>query len=137
MKALETLSLIEKIEPYQVSAPVGDRSMTILEPRLTDQWFMNMKNMANEALSAHQDGRLNFVPDVWDKTYQNWLTDIQDWCISRQLVWGHRIPAWYDEDHQVYVGESEQAIEKFQISGKLTQDTDVLDTWFSSHFGRL
>jgi valyl-tRNA synthetase len=133
VKALDELGLLDRVEPYQNSTPIGDRSLSILEPRLTNQWFVDMKKMAEHALAAQKDGRLNFIPNVWDKTYENWLVDIQDWCISRQLMWGHQVPAYYDVQGNVYVGKSEQEIrEKHQISGELRQDDDVLDTWFSS-----
>ena len=117
--------------------PHGDRSHAVLEPRLTDQWYVDAKTLAQPALAAVRDGRTNFVPKNWEKTYFEWLENIQPWCISRQLWWGHRIPAWYDEDGNVFVAESEAealeaAREKHKRDVTLTRDEDVLDTWFSS-----
>ena len=129
------LDLIEKIEDYDLSVPRGDRSGAILEPFLTDQWFVKMQPLAEPAIRAVKKGDIKFVPENWSKTYFEWMENIQDWCISRQLWWGHRIPAWYDEDNNVYVGTNEEEIrDRHNLSSsiQLKQDEDVLDTWFSS-----
>ncbi len=135
VQEMEELELIEKIEDYNLSVPRGDRSGAILEPFLTDQWFVKMQPLAEPAIRAVKKGDIKFVPENWSKTYFEWMENIQDWCISRQLWWGHRIPAWYDEDNNVYVGINEEEIrDKHNISSstELKQDEDVLDTWFSS-----
>ncbi|MHA7772699.1 valine--tRNA ligase [Roseibium sp. M-1] len=120
------------VESKKIMQPYGDRSKVVIEPMLTDQWFVDAKTLAAPALKAVQDGSTKFVPENWDKTYYNWLNDIQPWCISRQLWWGHQIPVWYDEDGNEYCAMSEEeAVAK--AGGKtLTRDEDVLDTWFSS-----
>ncbi len=135
VQEMQGLDLIEKIEDYNLSIPRGDRSGAILEPFLTDQWFVKMEPLAEPAIRAVKEGDIKFVPENWSKTYFEWMENIQDWCISRQLWWGHRIPAWYDEDNNVYVGTNEEEIrDKNNISSstQLKQDEDVLDTWFSS-----
>jgi valyl-tRNA synthetase len=135
IEKIKSLGLLDKIEDYQLSVPRGDRSGAILEPLLTDQWFVKMKPLAEPAIKVVKDGELKFVPENWSKTYFDWMENIQDWCISRQLWWGHRIPAWYDNEGNVYVGKSEEAVRKEQQinpSIRLKQDDDVLDTWFSS-----
>lgn len=133
IKDLTSLGLMEKVEPHTSAVPIGDRTNTVLEPYLTDQWYIKMDALAEAALEDLNNGSLKFVPDNWKKNYQMWLDNIQDWCISRQLWWGHQIPAFYDENGNVYVGTSEEAVRKaHDISGPLTQDNDVLDTWFSS-----
>ena len=135
IEKIESLGLLDKTEDYQLSVPRGDRSGAILEPLLTDQWFVKMKPLAEPAIKVVRDGELNFVPENWSKTYFDWMENIQDWCISRQLWWGHRIPAWYDNEDNVYVGMSEEAVRKennINPSIRLKQDDDVLDTWFSS-----
>lgn len=132
---LESLSLLEKIEPHVHMVPVGDRSGVILEPMLTKQWFLKCDQIAKVALKEVADGNIKFVPHNWVNTYNHWLNNIQDWCISRQLWWGHRIPAWYDDFSNIYVGNSlEEVREKYNLNPneKLTQEQDVLDTWFSS-----
>jgi valyl-tRNA synthetase len=132
---LTAQSLLEKSEPHVLKIPRGDRSGVVIEPYLTDQWFMKMEPLAVPAIKAVENGAIKFVPENWDKTYFQWLNNIQDWCISRQLWWGHRIPAWYDNDDNVYVGHNEQEVrQKNNLSAaiKLTQDNDVLDTWFSA-----
>jgi len=132
---LEQLNLIEKIDPHTLKVPRGDRSGVVIEPYLTDQWFMKMQPLAEPAIAAVKDGTLRFIPEGWTKTYLLWLENIQDWCISRQLWWGHRIPAWYDDRDNIYVGNDEQTVRrenKLPDSIKLRQETDVLDTWFSS-----
>ncbi|MBO6755514.1 MAG: valine--tRNA ligase [Roseibium sp.] len=120
------------VESKKIMQPFGDRSKVVIEPMLTDQWFVDAKTLAAPALKAVQDGETKFVPGNWDKTYFNWLNDIQPWCISRQLWWGHQIPVWYDEEGNEYCAQTEaEAIE--MAGGKaLTRDEDVLDTWFSS-----
>ena len=132
---LEAAGFLEKIEAHKLMVPRGDRSHAVLEPYLTDQWFVKIRPLAEPAIEAVKDGRIRFVPENWSKTYFNWMYDIQDWCISRQLWWGHRIPCWYDDAGNAYVAHSEEnAREKYQLPPELelTQDDDVLDTWFSS-----
>ncbi len=132
---LEAAGLLEKTEPHKLMVPRGDRSGAVVEPYLTDQWYVKVQPLAEPAIRAVEDGRIKFVPENWSKTYYEWMRNIQDWCISRQLWWGHRIPAWYDTDGNIYVGESEAAVrQQHQLEDKidLTQDNDVLDTWFSS-----
>ncbi len=131
----ENLGLLDKVEDYTVKIPRGDRSGAVVEPYLTDQWYVKIEPLAKPAIEAVETGRIRFVPENWSKTYFDWMYNIQDWCISRQLWWGHRIPAWYDADGNVYVGLDEaDARNKNGLSADvvLTQDTDVLDTWFSS-----
>ena len=132
---LEASGLLEKIEPHTLKVPRGDRSGAVIEPWLTPQWYVNAKKLAEPAIKAVEAGAIEFVPKQWENTYFAWMRDIQDWCISRQLWWGHRIPAWYDEANNVFVGESEAAVrEAYSIPDgtPLRQDDDVLDTWFSS-----
>lgn len=130
---LTAQNLLEKTEPHVLKIPRGDRSGAIIEPYLTDQWFVRMAPLAEPAIKAVENGDVRFVPDNWNKTYFQWLHNIQDWCISRQLWWGHRIPVWYDDTGKAYVGHNEQEIrQQNQISGELRQDEDVLDTWFSA-----
>ncbi len=127
--------LLVKEEPHTLKIPRGDRSGVIVEPLLTDQWFVKAKPLAQKAIEAVESGDIKFVPENWQKTYYEWMNNIQDWCISRQLWWGHQIPAWSDLDGKIYVATSEQeARAKYDIGGNvvLTQDEDVLDTWFSS-----
>ncbi|MCB1866301.1 MAG: valine--tRNA ligase [Chromatiales bacterium] len=131
---LETVGLIERIEAHRHVVPRGDRSGAVLEPWLTDQWFVRAGPLAETAIRAVENGRIRFVPENWTKTYYEWMRNIQDWCISRQIWWGHRIPAWYDEAGNVYVGRSEVEVRERHALGDrpLRQDDDVLDTWFSS-----
>ena len=132
---LTELDLIEKIVPHRFTVPRGDRSQSVVEPYLTDQWFVRIGPLAEPAIKAVENGEIRFVPGNWAKTYFEWMRDIQDWCISRQLWWGHRIPAWYDAEDNIYVGRNEQEVrEKYGLGAelKLSQDPDVLDTWFSS-----
>ncbi len=132
---LDAAGLLEKIEDHKLMVPRGDRSGTVIEPLLTDQWFVKAGPLAEPAIKAVENGDIKFVPDNWKNTYFEWMRNIEDWCISRQIWWGHRIPAWYDEEGDVYVGRSEAEIrEKHNLSDDitLTQDEDVLDTWFSS-----
>jgi len=133
--AFEALGLLDRVEEYTVKIPRGDRSGAVVEPYLTDQWYVKIAPLAEPAIEAVQSGRIRFVPDNWSKTYFDWMYNIQDWCISRQLWWGHRIPAWYDDDGTVYVGRSEAEVrDRHGLSDEvsLRQDEDVLDTWFSS-----
>jgi valyl-tRNA synthetase len=134
---LEAAGLLEKVDPHTLPVPRGDRSGAVLEPWLTDQWYVRIAPLAAPAIAAVEDGRIRFVPDNWSKTYFQWMRNIQDWCISRQLWWGHRIPAWYDDDGNIYVARSEAEAQAAATKqrGKpvaLRQDEDVLDTWFSS-----
>ena len=132
---LQALGLVERVEDYQRNVPRGDRSGSIVEPYLTDQWYVDIQPLAKPAIEAVESGRVRFVPENWSKTYFEWMHNIQDWCISRQLWWGHRIPAWYDESENVYVGKTEEDVRERHGLGPeiaLRQDDDVLDTWFSS-----
>jgi len=132
---MEHLGLVEEVEDHVLSVPRGDRSGLIIEPMLTDQWFADAKTLARPAIEAVEDGRIQFVPKQYENMYFSWMRDIQDWCISRQLWWGHRIPAWYDADGNIYVGRSEAEVRrKYSLDSglELEQDEDVLDTWFSS-----
>jgi valyl-tRNA synthetase len=134
---LDELGLLEKVEPHRHAVPHGDRSGVPIEPLLTVQWYCNAGELAKPAIAAVEDGRTKFVPQQWENTFFAWMRDIQPWCISRQLWWGHRIPAWYAPDGSVFVATSEteahaQAREKLGTGVALTQDEDVLDTWFSS-----
>ncbi|QCT95935.1 valine--tRNA ligase [Stutzerimonas degradans] len=131
----EAMSLLEKIDDHALKVPRGDRSGTIIEPWLTDQWYVSTKPLAEKAIAAVENGQIQFVPKQYENMYFSWMRDIQDWCISRQLWWGHRIPAWYDEAGNVYVGRDETEVRKrYEIRNDepLRQDEDVLDTWFSS-----
>ncbi len=133
LKDLEAAGLLLQTKPHKLMVPKSDRTHTVIEPMLTDQWFVSMEKLAKPAISAVETGAIKFVPENWSNTYFQWLENIQDWCISRQLWWGHRIPAWYDEDGNVYVGRSlDEAQGKAGDGRKLKQDEDVLDTWFSS-----
>ncbi len=133
VKDLEALDLLEKIEPHTLMTPRGDRTNTVIEPYMTDQWFVKIQPLADPAIEAVKNGDIHFVPSNWEKTYFNWMDNIQDWCISRQIWWGHRIPAWYDEDGKIYVASSLEEVQQQAGEGVvLRQDEDVLDTWFSS-----
>ena len=130
---LDHQKLIEKIDPHTLMVPRGDRTNSIIEPYMTDQWFVKVKPLAEPAIDAVKNGSIRFVPENWEKTYFNWMENIEDWCISRQIWWGHRIPAWYDKEGNYYVADSiEEAQEQAGKNVELTQDEDVLDTWFSS-----
>jgi len=145
---LETQSLVESIKPHKLMVPRGDRTKSVIEPMLTDQWFVAMtkpapegtynpgKSITEVALDVVRDGEIRFYPENWSNTYNQWLENIQDWCISRQLWWGHQIPAWYAEDGQIFVARTEQdalaQAKKAGVTGPLRRDDDVLDTWFSS-----
>jgi len=134
---LEEKGMVEKIEPHTNVVPHGDRSSAVIEPFLTDQWYVNAKELAKPAIAAVREGKTKFVPQNWEATYFNWMENIQPWCISRQLWWGHQIPAWYGPDGKAFVGLSEteaqcDADKHYGKATKLTRDEDVLDTWFSS-----
>ncbi len=132
---LEEQGLLEKIEDHRLMVPRGDRSGAVIEPFLTDQWYVKIEPLAKPAIEAVESGHTRFVPDNWKNTYFDWMRNIQDWCISRQIWWGHRIPAWYDEQGNVYVGRSESEVRQqhgLADDYPLKQDEDVLDTWFSS-----
>ena len=135
--ALDALGLVDKIEDNTHTVPFGDRSDKVIEPWLTDQWYVDAATLAKPAREAVEDGRTKFVPANWDKTYFEWMNNIQPWCISRQLWWGHQIPAWYGPDGEVFVGETQEAAAAkaeahYGAPTELTRDEDVLDTWFSS-----
>jgi valyl-tRNA synthetase len=137
VERLEANGLIEKIEPYVYTVPHGDRSNTVIEPFLTDQWYVDAKTLAKPAIDAVKRGRTVFVPKQWENTYFHWMENIQPWCISRQLWWGHQIPAWYGPDGEIFVAKDEDGAKALAAAhyGKpaaLTRDEDVLDTWFSS-----
>lgn len=132
---LDSAGLLEKVDDHGLKVPRGDRSGLVIEPMLTDQWFVATAALAKPAIEAVEDGRIEFVPKQYENMYFSWMRDIQDWCISRQLWWGHRIPAWYDSEGNIYVARNEaEAREKYQLADsiELKQDDDVLDTWFSS-----
>lgn len=135
IKDLQEENLLVKTEPHKLKVPRGEKSNVIIEPLLTDQWYVKTKPLAEPAIAAVKNGDIRFIPDTWNKTYFQWMDNIEDWCISRQLWWGHRIPAWYDNQSNVYVGYSENDVRfKYSIDDTtpLKQDEDVLDTWFSS-----
>ena len=129
---LQTRDLLEDTKKHKLVVPRGERTHAVIEPMLTDQWFVNMEGLAKRGLDVVENGSLKFVPENWTSTYKQWLENIQDWCISRQLWWGHRIPAWYDEDGRIYVARTLAEAQQQAGSKTLTQDEDVLDTWFSS-----
>ena len=132
---LDEQGALVKIEPHKLKVPRGDRTGAVIEPYLTDQWYVAVESLAKPAIEAVESGEIRFVPENWNKTYYQWMHNIQDWCISRQLWWGHRIPAWYDENGNVFVGRTEEEVrEKHGLGSDVTlsQDDDVLDTWFSS-----
>ncbi|MBF0133941.1 MAG: valine--tRNA ligase [Magnetococcales bacterium] len=137
VEALEALGLLAGIEPHELMVPRGDRSRAVIEPLLTDQWFVKAGPLAEKAIEAVEDGRIRFVPANWSKTYFEWMRNIQDWCISRQIWWGHRIPAWYGPDGHIFVCNCEETVyelaaEHYGEPVTLQRDQDVLDTWFSS-----
>ncbi len=135
IEELGSLGLLEKTDDHKLMVPRGDRSGSVIEPFLTDQWYVKVETLAKPAIEAVENGDIKFVPDNWKNTYFEWMRNIEDWCISRQIWWGHRIPAWYDENGGIYVGRSEQEVrEQHKLSSDiiLRQDEDVLDTWFSS-----
>ncbi len=132
---LEAAGLLERIDDHKLMVPRGDRSGAVVEPYLTDQWYVRAAPLAKAAIEVVENGRIRFVPDNWKNTYYEWMRNIEDWCISRQIWWGHRIPAWYDDDGNIYVGRSEEDVRASHGLGDdvaLRRDEDVLDTWFSS-----
>src|SRR5262252_6894676 len=133
---LRSQDLLASEKPYRLRVPRSGRTGVIVEPMLTDQWFVKMDGLAKRGLDAVAKGDVRFFPDYWTSTYNQWLEKIQDWCISRQLWWGHQIPAWYDAEGNVYVARSEEEATKLAAAkghrGALKRDEDVLDTWFSS-----
>ena len=131
---MDALGLLHSIEENDMTVPYGDRGGVVIEPMLTNQWYVDAKKLAGPAIAAVEDGRIKFVPQQYENMYFSWMRNIQDWCISRQLWWGHRIPAWYDQSGKAYVGISEEDVrEKYALGdAELHQDEDVLDTWFSS-----
>ncbi|MBR9792052.1 MAG: valine--tRNA ligase [Gammaproteobacteria bacterium] len=132
---LEEDGVLVKIDDHKLKVPRGDRTGAVIEPYLTDQWYVAIEELAKPAIEAVESGEIRFVPENWNKTYYQWMNNIQDWCISRQLWWGHRIPAWYDNEGNVYVGRTEDEVRnKYHLEEgvQLNQDEDVLDTWFSS-----
>ncbi|MFA3791857.1 valine--tRNA ligase [Aliiglaciecola sp. SL4] len=132
---LEASELLVKVENHKLKVPRGDRTGAVIEPYLTDQWYVAVESLAKPAIEAVESGEIKFVPENWNKTYYQWMYNIQDWCISRQLWWGHRIPAWYDDKGGIYVGRNEAEVrQKHNLDAEvnLRQDEDVLDTWFSS-----
>ena len=135
LSELQESNNLTKVSDHKMVIPRGDRSLSIIEPLMTDQWYVKIKPLAEEAIRCVKEKEIKFVPENWEKTYFEWMNNIQDWCISRQLWWGHRIPAWYDEEKNIYVGKDEIDVrKKYDIKSQtiLTQDEDVLDTWFSS-----
>jgi valyl-tRNA synthetase len=132
LKELEELEILVQVDEIKHTMPYGDRSGVVIEPFLMDQWYVDAKTMAGPAMDAVRSGKTEFVPKNWENTYFEWLENIQPWCISRQLWWGHQIPAWYDEDGKIYVAETEGEAQKQAGDKKITRDEDVLDTWFSS-----
>ena len=135
VEELDGQGLLVKIDKHKLKVPRGDRTNAVIEPYLTDQWYVAVESLAKPAIEAVEDGDIRFIPENWNKTYYQWMNNIQDWCISRQLWWGHRIPAWYDDAGNVYVARSEQEVrERYKLDDNtsLQQDDDVLDTWFSS-----
>jgi valyl-tRNA synthetase len=129
---LQAKGLLVSAKPHKLMIPRGDRTHAVIEPMLTDQWFMSMEGLAKQALQVVDAGELRFVPENWTTTYRQWLENIQDWCVSRQLWWGHRIPAWYDADGNTYVARDEAEARKQAAGREIFRDEDVLDTWFSS-----
>ena len=131
-KNKEGEEVLSDAEPRTIQTPFGDRSGVVIEPWLTDQWYVDAEKLAQAPMQAVRDGRIEIVPKTWEKTFFNWMENIQPWCVSRQLWWGHQIPAWYDEDGNPYVAESEEEAQALAGNKALTRDPDVLDTWFSS-----
>ncbi|MEO0997440.1 MAG: valine--tRNA ligase, partial [Pseudomonadota bacterium] len=135
VRDMDAAGLLEKTDAHTLMVPRGDRSQAVVEPYLTDQWYVAVDALAKPAIEAVENGAIRFVPENWSKTYFEWMHNIQDWCISRQLWWGHRIPAWYDDGGEVYVGYDEADVRahySLQPEAVLTRDPDVLDTWLSS-----
>ena len=134
LKEMDSLGLLNKVEPHKIQIPKSQRSDSILEPLMTKQWFVDVEMISKEAIRVVKENETEFIPKNWENTYFSWMDNILDWCISRQLWWGHRIPAWFDEEENVYVGKSEDEVrKKYDLKDiELQQDADVLDTWFSS-----
>nr|WP_295370974.1 valine--tRNA ligase [uncultured Sphingosinicella sp.] len=132
VEMLEADGFLEKIEDRTIQTPYGDRSGVVIEPWLTDQWYVDAETLAKPAIEAVRSGAIKVVPKTWEKTWFNWLENIQPWCVSRQLWWGHQIPAWYDESGNVFVAETEEEAQREAGNRPLRRDSDVLDTWFSS-----
>ena len=134
LKEMDSLGLLNKVEPHKIQIPKSQRSDSILEPLMTKQWFVDVEMISKEAIRVVKENETEFIPKNWENTYFSWMDNIQDWCISRQLWWGHRIPAWFDNEDNVYVGKSEDEVRKKYdlVDIELHQDVDVLDTWFSS-----
>ena len=137
LQLLEENNLLIDTKKYKNKLPYSVRTNTIIEPILTEQWFLKMNDLASRAISMVKSGDIKFFPKNWENTYFNWLNNIQDWCISRQLVWGHRIPVWYDKNGEIYCAKSKDELLELCTSKKinyneLSQESDVLDTWFSS-----
>ena len=134
LNEMESLGHLNKVEPHKIQIPKSQRSDSVLEPLITNQWFVDVKKMSKEAIRVVQENETGFIPKNWENTYFDWMNKIQDWCISRQLWWGHRIPAWFDKEENVYVGKTEDEVrKKYDLKDiELHQDEDVLDTWFSS-----
>ena len=133
VEALAAQEYLERVEDRVIQTPYGDRSGQVIEPWLTDQWYVDAKTLAQPAIQAVRDGRIRIVPKTWEKTFFNWMENIQPWCVSRQLWWGHRIPAWFAEDGHIFVAETAEEAQSQAGEGvELRQDEDVLDTWFSS-----
>ncbi|MBD3769088.1 MAG: valine--tRNA ligase [Rhodobacterales bacterium] len=129
----EAAGLLQEIENLKIEQPFGDRSNVVIEPWMTDQWYVDAKTLAQPAIAAVRDGKTKFVPENWEKTYYNWMENIQPWCVSRQLWWGHRIPAWYSEEGEIFVASTAEEAQAMAGAGvTLKQEEDVLDTWFSS-----
>ncbi|MDD2815287.1 MAG: valine--tRNA ligase [Thiotrichaceae bacterium] len=132
---LEQAGLLVEIKPHRLPVPRGDRTNAVIEPLLTDQWYVKVAPLAEAAIKVVEEGKIRFIPENWTKTYYEWMHKIEDWCISRQIWWGHRIPAWYDDNGQIYVGYNEEHVRRKYLLADdlpLRQDEDVLDTWFSS-----
>ncbi|MFN3726797.1 MAG: valine--tRNA ligase [Allosphingosinicella sp.] len=132
VELLEEGGFLERIEDKTIQLPYGDRSGVVIEPWLTDQWYVDAETLSKPAIDAVRDGKIKVVPKTWEKTWYNWLENIQPWCVSRQLWWGHRIPAWYDDQGNVFVAETEEEAQREAGNRPLRRDEDVLDTWFSS-----
>jgi len=132
VELLEEEGLLERVEDRVIQTPYGDRSGVVIEPWLTDQWYVDAATLARPAIEAVRSDKIRIVPKTWEKTWFNWLENIQPWCVSRQLWWGHQIPAWYDDQGNVFVAESEEEAQREAGNRPLRRDTDVLDTWFSS-----
>ena len=134
LNEMESLGHLNKVEPHKIQIPKSQRSDSVLEPLITNQWFVDVKKMSKEAIRVVHENETGFIPKNWENTYFDWMNKIQDWCISRQLWWGHRIPAWFDKEENVYVGKTEDEVrKKYNLKDiELHQDEDVLDTWFSS-----